>query len=123
MDDLTDDQHAELVADLHALLARLRSTAEGTAELARTVDLDQAAMGRVSRVDALQAQKMAEAQKRRNELRLKQVFVALKAVDDEAYGDCKVCGEPIGYARLKARPESPACVGCMAELERQHHSH
>ena len=38
--------------------------------------------------------------------------------DDDEYGDCKVCGEPIGFARLRARPESPACVSCMAKLER-----
>lgn len=120
MDELTDAQHDELVADLRALLVALRSTAEGTEKLAQTVHLDQAAVGRLSRVDALQAQKMAQAQKRRNELRMKQVLVALRAVDDEVYGDCKVCGEPIGYARLKARPESPACVTCMAELERKH---
>lgn len=120
MDELTEAQHAELVADLRALLVALRTSAQENAALTETVHLDQAAMGRVSRVDAMQAQKMAEAGARRNELRMKQVIVALKAVDDDAFGDCKVCGEPIGYGRLKARPESPACVGCMAALERQH---
>ncbi|MCB9679732.1 MAG: TraR/DksA C4-type zinc finger protein [Alphaproteobacteria bacterium] len=87
-------------------------------EHAGTVELDQAAVGRISRVDALQQQQMADAQKRRNELRLKQVAVALQGFEDDEYGACKVCGEPIGYRRLKARPESPACVACMSELER-----
>ncbi|MCA9567042.1 MAG: TraR/DksA family transcriptional regulator [Myxococcales bacterium] len=120
MDDLTDAQLAELTADLNALLASLEATARGTAALAGTVHLDQAAVGRISRVDALQAQKIAEAQQRRSELRRKQVLVALQAVQDGEYGDCKVCGDPIGYDRLKARPESPACVRCMVELERRH---
>lgn len=122
MAELTEAQHDELVGDLHRLLATLTQTASEADALTRTVELDQGAVGRVSRVDALQAQKMAQAQQRRNELRRKQVLVALQAVDDGLYGDCKVCGEPIGYPRLKARPESPACIGCMADLERQHRS-
>jgi DnaK suppressor protein len=120
LEELTDAERTELIADLHELLVQLRETGTDNAVLAQTVHLDQAAVGRLSRVDALQAQKMAEAQGRRNALRVKQVLVALQSVDDDAYGDCKVCGDPIGYRRLKARPESPACVVCMAELERQH---
>jgi DnaK suppressor protein len=120
MDQLTDAQHAELVADLRALLASLEVAAAENRALTETVHLDQAAVGRVSRVDALQAQQMAAAGARRNELRMKQVRVALQTVEDGDYGDCKVCGDPIGYGRLKARPESPACVACMADLERQH---
>ncbi len=120
MDELTEAQHDELVADLLALQAALATSAAENDKLAGTVHLDQAAVGRLSRVDAMQAQKMAEAGQRRNVLRAKQIVVALKAVEDGEYGDCKVCGEPIGYRRLKARPESPACVTCMADLEKQH---
>ncbi len=118
MDELTDTQLAELHADLLALRETLQRTLGTMGDHAGTVELDQAAVGRISRVDALQQQQMAGAQKRRNELRLKQVHVALQTYADDDYGFCKVCGEPIGYKRLKARPESPACVTCMAELER-----
>ncbi|MEZ4320130.1 MAG: TraR/DksA family transcriptional regulator [Myxococcota bacterium] len=118
MDDLSPSERAELHALLLKVQRELQSTGDTMADHATTVHLDQAAVGRVSRVDALQQQQMADAQKRRNELRLKQVAVALRAFEDDSYGDCKVCGEPIGYRRLLARPESPACVACMAELER-----
>lgn len=118
-EELTDAQRHELKADLEALRDSL-SAGLGTHEAnARPVELDQAAVGRVSRIDAIQQQQMADAQKRRNELRLKQVAVAMRGFTDDSYGDCKVCGEPIGYRRLKARPESPACVPCMADLEAQ----
>ena len=117
-EELTEAQLAELVQRLHDLRAELRKTLRTTGEHAQTVELDQASVGRLSRMDAIQQQQMADAQRRRNELRLKQIAVALMAVDDDEYGDCKVCGEPIGFARLRARPESPACVSCMAELER-----
>ena len=115
--ELTDAQEAELHADLQALRASLQETLKASEALAETVELDQAAMGRVSRVDALQAQQMAAAQRRRAELRLKQVIVALQTAAEGDYGICKVCGDDIGYPRLKARPESPACVPCMRTLE------
>lgn len=119
MEELTDAQRDELRGDLIRLQAELRTTSETTSQHAETVELDQAAVGRLSRIDAMQQQKMAEAQHRRNQLRLKQLAVALMAFNDDEYGDCKVCGEPIGYGRLKARPESPACVPCMREIEQR----
>ena len=118
-EELTDSQQRELKQDLEDLVASLRQTAATTAEAAQTVHLDQAAVGRVSRIDAIQHQQMAKDQQRRNALRLKQAAVALAAFDDDAYGWCKVCDEPIGYRRLKARPETVVCVPCQAELEKQ----
>ena len=115
-EELTDAQRDELRADLIALRDALLQTSQTTADHAQTVELDQAAVGRISRIDAIQQQAMATAQKQRNELRLKQIAVALGTFADDAYGDCKRCGEPIGYRRLKARPESPCCVPCMAEI-------
>jgi DnaK suppressor protein len=116
-EELTQSQREELQADLQALRDSLSKSLGTHQANSQPVELDQSAVGRVSRIDAIQQQQMADAQKRRNELRLKQVAVALRGFDDDSYGDCKVCGDPIGYRRLKARPESPACVGCMAELE------
>lgn len=116
--ELTEEQVAELHERLLALRAELVETAVTTAEHAGTVELDQAAVGRISRVDALQQQSMAQAQQRRNELRGKQIAVALAMFADGDYGWCKVCGDPIGYGRLSARPESVCCVPCMREVER-----
>ena len=116
-DELTDAQVEELHADLLALGVGLRQTLITTNKAAETVHLDQSAVGRLSRIDAIQGQAMAQEQLRRNELRLKQVAVALKTYEDDEYGWCKKCGEPIGYGRLKARPETVVCVPCMRELE------
>ena len=116
-EELTEEQREELRQVLLALREELQRTLVVTAEHASVVELDQAAVGRLSRMDAIQQQHMADAQKRRNELRLQQIAVALADEQDE-YGWCKKCGEPIGFKRLKARPESPCCVSCMAELGR-----
>ena len=97
---------------LLALQQELSRALTGARDQAGTVGLDQSAVGRLSRVDALQHQAMAQAQERRTELRLAQVENALKRVENGTYGDCLDCGEPIGEARLLARPEAPFCLSC-----------
>jgi len=39
---------------------------------------------------------------------------ALARVAEGAYGWCEVCGEPIGAARLEARPAARTCIRCAA---------
>ena len=41
-------------------------------------------------------------------------------IEKERYGLCRRCGDPIGYPRLKARPESPYCLDCQDEVDRKH---
>lgn len=43
---------------------------------------------------------------------------ALEKIDDGSYGQCDVCGEPIGEARLEARPWSVRCVRCATDAAR-----
>ncbi len=115
MDDLTPDQLASVRARLDAVRAELTTLLADEAGLAGTVTLDPSAMGRVSRVDALQAQQMAKAAHRRAEARLERVEAALARFDDapEDYPWCPECGEAIGLGRLKAVPESIFCVPCL----------
>lgn len=113
MDDLTQDQLAKLRADLVALKARLEASLHDART--ETVELS-SAQGRVSRVDALQQQQMALAERRRNESRLDAVIAALGRLDDEDFGWCARCGEAIGFGRLEARPEGPLCVACVRRL-------
>jgi DnaK suppressor protein len=37
---------------------------------------------------------------------------ALDGLRDGTYGTCERCGEPIGAARLEARPQARTCIGC-----------
>lgn len=117
-DDLTDEQVTELADDLRALRKSLSDALEASRDGARPVDLDEP-IGRLSRIDAIQQQQMATANRRRAELRLKRVGAALKAVENGTYGECRICEEPIGYRRLKVHPESPICVRCQSDRERQ----
>ena len=55
---------------------------------------------------------MAMARRERTEGQLQQIRSAIARLDAGSYGACVNCEEPIGYARLKARPESPLCREC-----------
>ena len=44
---------------------------------------------------------------------------ALDRIDDGEFGECEDCGDPIGEARLKARPVTTLCIECKTEQERQ----
>jgi len=113
--ELTPDQRATLRDELLRLRAELSGLLADEAGLGGTVHLDQSAMGRVSRVDALQQQQMAQATLRRHKLRFERVEAALERHDDDpdTFGDCPECGESIGLRRLQAFPESVFCVPCL----------
>ena len=47
--------------------------------------------------------------------RLHLVDRALTRLDAHEYGSCDVCTQPIGFARLTARPYTQHCIRCAAE--------
>lgn len=114
---LTEEQIRELKDDLIALQAALTEALNLKKDSAKTVELDQQLMGRLSRMDALQQQEMAKAGKAVQQRRLRLAEQALRAIDDETYGECRECGESIAYKRLKVSPEAPFCVECQASKE------
>ena len=118
MQELTEDQAAELALELSRLRAALQVALESSKAGIEVVSLDQP-IGRVSRIDAIQQQKMAQESRRKQQLRLGQVGVALAAIENDEYGYCRSCEEPIGYRRLSARPETPFCLACQGGRERR----
>lgn len=102
------------------LLATRRSLEEGLAanpEAEGVVELDQTRQGRVSRVDALQQQAMAQASHASARQQIAAIDKALERIATGHYGDCEECGEPISVARLAARPEARQCIDCQAAGE------
>jgi DnaK suppressor protein len=77
-----------------------------------TVELDQSSVGRLSRMDALQQQAMAQSTRRRAELALRRIEAALGRCDSGTYGYCLQCEEPIDPRRLELDPATPLCIAC-----------
>ena len=113
-------QLAEIKDLLLDLRRQLLNTIDDVGGSAETVELDQAMVGRLSRMDAMQHQEMAKAQKRRATLRLQRVEFCLQqlAGNDDRFGQCADCLEPISYPRLRELPDSEYCVACLQEQAR-----
>ena len=80
----------------------------------KTVELDQQSVGRLSRMDALQSQAMAQAQQRRRDDVLKgSLQAALQRLKEEEFGYCLECGDEIEEARLLANPVVIKCMACI----------
>ena len=98
--------------DLFARLAALDKEDAAAEASTKPVELDQQAIGRLSRMDALQNQAMAQAQVRRREQERVRIRAALKRIEDEEFGYCTDCGEEIEPARLSADLTIPRCLDC-----------
>ena len=89
----------------------LEEDAQG-ADDRETVMLDQSSVGRLSRMDAMQRQAMAEATHRRGAARKGRIDAALARIDEGEFGYCTDCGEEIAPKRLELDPTAPTCVSC-----------
>ena len=102
---------------LLALRAELEDVEASSAEASAVVELDQTKVGRLSRMDAMQAQAMAQASAERREVMLRRIEAALQRLDDDEFGDCLECGESINPKRLEFDPAVELCIDCASKAE------
>mgnify|MGYP001815030192 FL=1 len=101
--------------ELRQALEDVADTAEASAQ---TVHLDQSRVGRLSRMDAMQGQAMAQASGRRREESLRKIAAAIARIDSNEYGICRDCDEEIAEARLRFDPAADRCIECAGIRER-----
>ena len=99
------------------LREELETTAATVDEAAGVVELDQARVGRLSRMDAMQAQAMAQASGARRDALLKEIDAALQRIDDGDYGICESCDVTINPKRLEIDPVARLCIDCASAAE------
>lgn len=109
---MNDEALQEFRVQIAARLAALEEEdARGAAGQA-TVELDQQAVGRLSRMDALQNQAMARATATRRETERNRLAAALARMEEGEFGYCEECGEEIAKGRLRLDPAAARCVEC-----------
>lgn len=81
-------------------------------EAGSPVELDQVAVGRLSRMDAMQQQAMAQAAARARRRDLVRIDMAERRIAEGEYGYCEECGEEIADKRLSIDPMAERCVRC-----------
>lgn len=97
---------------LTARRAELESLSELAEGARKPVELDQQAVGRLSRMDAMQQQAMAQATERSRQRDLLRIEMAERRILDESYGYCEECDGVIPDGRLKIDPMAERCVNC-----------
>jgi len=105
-------QSAEFSALIHQRLADLETENKLGKDSQSVVELDQQAVGRLSRMDALQNQAMAVAQQNRRDIQTRRLNAALIRLEEGEYGYCEDCGEDIALKRLELDPAASKCISC-----------
>jgi DnaK suppressor protein len=108
-----EELRSMLISSQQALEEQMLSAGSST----KPVTLDQQSVGRVSRIDAIQQQQMAIANQQQADQLLKRIEFALLRIDNEEYGTCLQCEEPIAFARLQAQPYASLCIDCQSASE------
>ena len=70
------------------------------------------AIGRVSRMDAINNKSVVELALKKSQEKLKQLNWVKKNINTENFGVCIRCNQNIPIERLLIVPEIPKCVGC-----------
>ena len=102
---------SELLSEREALNAVIATSQQAS----QPVELDQSRVGRLSRMDAMQAQAMSLETKRRREIQLTRIDSALQRLANDEFGDCVRCGEAIESKRLDFDPSVLLCIECATE--------
>ena len=74
------------------------------------------AIGRLTRMEAINSKSINEAALRKAQERLLKLERALENIEDPDFGLCRECEEPIPNARLMILPETDLCVQCAEDL-------
>jgi DnaK suppressor protein len=80
-------------------------------DLTRPVEPENA-IGRISRMDAINNKSVTEAALRKAIEKLEKLRTALTKVDSDDFGICIKCKKPIPLGRILVMPQSRTCVNC-----------
>jgi|TARA_B110000444_G_C18425649_1_gene404410 DnaK suppressor protein len=109
--------NSEMRQKLLQMREQLQSTAITRNGSAQVVELDQSKVGRLSRMDALQAQEMAKASVLRSQRALMQISAALERIENNEFGVCQYCDQTIAPLRLQVDPAALLCIRCASAEE------
>ncbi len=108
---MKQEDTAKLAEEIRKLIKKLES---------EIVDLEkntgpvapENAIGRISRMDAINNKSVVEASLRNRKKKLSKLKVALSNIGKPGFGICVVCKKPINPQRLMLLPESAKCIRC-----------
>ncbi len=114
---MDQSQRAQLRQQIEKEIETIKADIHTYRELAKPVAPD-AAIGRLTRMEAINSKSINEAALNKAKNRLTKLESTLQTIDDPDFGICRECEEPIPFARLLIMPDSHMCVNC-ADADRR----
>ena len=110
---MTPENREKLQFIIGKQLTRLREAIVELEAHAESLSPDNA-IGRLSRMDAIEAQSVNTIKLERNREREQQLLQAEKRLHSkpDEFGLCDICGDEIAMTRLELLPETRHCVNC-----------
>jgi DnaK suppressor protein len=108
---MTTDEMAAMREIIVEKIAENREEIESHNELTKPVAPDNA-IGRLSRMDAINNKTINEAALRENRRKLQKLERALENLENDLFGKCTKCCKEIAFGRLKFTPWTTRCVSC-----------
>jgi DnaK suppressor protein len=108
---LSPDERNALKNSLGTRIAELREDIASLEEAVKPIAPD-CAIGRLSRMDAINSKSVNEELLRTSRRTLQALERALQHIDTPQFGLCTRCGKPIPFGRLEIMPESTRCTHC-----------
>ncbi len=111
---MTDDElkgiREKILSEIEALTPEIQRLEEAS----RPVAPDNA-IGRLTRMEAINAKSISEANLNSARMRISRLHNTLKRIDTQNFGICSMCEEPIPLKRLMLLPETTRCVDCIED--------
>ena len=101
----------EIKQNIHQEISKTEKLIEEYKELTKPVAPDEA-IGRISRMDAINNKSVTEATLRKAEQKLKNLQRVLSQFGTPEFGLCLSCKKVIPIGRILIRPESLYCINC-----------
>ncbi|MFW6371824.1 MAG: TraR/DksA family transcriptional regulator [Bacteroidota bacterium] len=109
---MTTEERAQIVEVISSETEKLEQKIEELKDFVQPVEPD-CAIGRISRMDAINNKSIVEASMRNLKARLDQLQKISQVVYEKDFGICTECHRPIPFERLKIRPEIRKCAFCL----------
>ncbi|NOR86977.1 MAG: TraR/DksA family transcriptional regulator [Bacteroidales bacterium] len=111
---MTSQERDKLGILIESKIERLERQIVDLKELTKPVEPD-CAIGRVSRMDAINNKSVNEAALTKKQNQLKGLNLALEDINKEDFQNCIVCGFEIPIQRVFIMPESRKCTNCASK--------
>lgn len=109
---MTEEERLSINKIIGSEIEKLKGKIEELKEFTEPISPDDA-IGRISRMDAINNKTIFDASVRNMKNRLDQLQKSLSMIMDTDFGICINCHQRIAFERLKIRPEIRQCANCL----------